>query len=237
MRGELEPGDKAPSQNQIMAEWDVSRMTANRATALLKSWGVVETRVGAATRVAAQPGGVPISGPQDHTARMLRGVPIYTEGERSEIYEASVIPTRNVSSAVLQAVGLPSPDPNIPSETTTIIKRARKMYRGDRLTGVCTTWINHPLVVQQPAGADVETRLTSLERIPGGTGRMLTDLFGVEHSHDTARVGLRPLPTPVARELLEEPGTPMLWVLATRFAGEYVIEVDEWFRFDDVVFN
>ena len=236
-RGELEPGDKVPSQSELMDDWRVSRMTVNKAQALLKSWGLIETRVGSPTRVAALTDGVPISGPQDHTDRMLRGVPLYTEGERSEIYEASVISTGHVGNSVLQAVGLPSPDPTIPTETTTIIKRARKMYRGDRLTGVCTTWINHPLVVQQPGGDQLAARLANVERIPGGTGRSLTDLFGVEHTHDTARVGLRPLPTPVARELLEEPGTPMLWVLATRFAGEYVIEVDEWFRFDDVVFS
>lgn len=235
--GELAPGDKVPSQSELLEAWDVHKATANKAIALLKSWGIVETRVGSATRVAAQPDGVPISGPQDHTERMLRGVPLYTDGETSEIYEASVISTSHVSDAVLQAVGLPSLDPTIPSETTTIVKRARKMYRDGRLTGICTTWINHPLVVQQPAGVSVEAQLTSLERIPGGTGRMLTDLFGVEHTHDTARVGLRPIPTPVARPLLLEPGTPTLWVLATRFAGEYVIEVDEWFRHDDVVFS
>lgn len=238
MRGELAPGDKVPSQNELIDGWGVSKATVNKAVALLKSWGLVETRVGSATRIAPHDEGVPISGPQDHTARMLRGVPLYTEGERSEVYEASVIPTRNVSDAVLQAAGSVSPDPNIPSETTTIIKRARRMYREDRLTGVCTTWIAHPLVVQQgPRGDEVAAQLTSLERIPGGTGRLLADLYGVEHTHDTTRVGLRPVPLSVARALLVEPGTPMLWVLATRFAGEYVLEVDEWFRHDDVVFS
>lgn len=238
MRGELAPGDKVASQDQLMDAWHVSKATVNKSIALLKSWGVVETRVGSATRIAPLADGVPISGPQDHTARMLRGVPLYTEGERSEIYEAGVISTRNVSDAVLQAAGSVSPDPAIPSESTTIIKRARKMYRGERLTGVCTTWIAHPLVVQQgPRGDEVASQLTSSERIPGGTGRLLADLYAVEHTHDTTRVGLRPVPTSVARALLVEPGTPMLWVLATRFAGEYVLEVDEWFRHDDVVFS
>jgi DNA-binding GntR family transcriptional regulator len=237
MAGALAPGDRAPSQNEIMGEWEVSRATANKATALLKSWGVVETKVGSATRVAPLLDGIPVSSPQDHSSRMLRGVPLYTEGETSEIYEASVISTAHVGDAVIQAVGLPSPDPTIPTETTTIIKRARRMYRGERLAGVCTTWINNPLVAQQPAGDDAVEKLTSLERIPGGTGRLLTDLFGVEHTHDTTRVGVRGLPVSVARELREEAGNPMLWVLATRFAGEYVIEVDEWFRYDDIVFS
>ena len=111
MRGELAPGDKVPSQNELIDGGASAKATVNKAVALLKSWGMVETRVGSATRIAPLHKGVPISGPQDHTSRMLRGVPLYTEGERSEVYEASVISTRNVSDAVLQAAGSVSPGP------------------------------------------------------------------------------------------------------------------------------
>lgn len=236
VRGVLRPGDRVPSQRELMDEFGVHKATANQAVSLLKSWGVVETRVGSYTRVAERPDGIPISGPHDHTTRMLAGAPIYTEGERSQIIQAKVISTGAVGSSVLQAASLPSPDPTIPSEVTQIIKRSRLMYRDDRLTGACTTWVPHYLVAQQPHGAEVVDRLTSPERIPGGTGRLLADLYGVEHTHDAYRVGLRPVPTPLALELGVEPGTPMLWVLVTRFGGEYVIEVDEWFRFDDIEF-
>lgn len=237
VRGVLRPGDRVPSQQQIKDEYGVHTATANQAVALLKSWGVVETRVGSYTRVVEQPAGPPLSGPRDHTARMLAGAPIYSEGERSQIIEAKVINTGAVGSSVLQAATLPTPDPTIPTEVTQIIKRSRLMYRDDRLTGSCTTWVPHYLVAQQgPRGDEVIERLTSPERIPGGTGRLLSDLYGVDHTHDAYRVGLRPVPTPLARELGVEPGTPLLWLLVTRFAGEYVLEVDEWFRFDDVLF-
>ncbi|MFC5140312.1 GntR family transcriptional regulator [Actinomycetospora rhizophila] len=235
--GELRPGDKVPSQRELKEEFGIQTATANQAVALLKSWGVVETRVGSYTRVAEHPTGVPANGPRDHTARMLAGAPLYTEGETSRILEAASISTANVGTAVLQAAGLPTPDPEIPTETTQIIKRSRLMYREGRLTGSCTTWIPQFLVAQQPGGAEVIEQLTTPERIPGGTGRLLADLYGVEHTHDAYRVGLRQVPTALARELGVEPGSPLLWILATRFGGEYVLEVDEWFRFDDAVFG
>ena len=235
--GELRPGDRVPSQRELMDEFGIHKATVGQAVALLKSWGLVETRVGSGTRVAELPRGVPISGPRDHTARMLAGAPLYTEGERSRIIEASSISTGSVGGSVLQAAGLPSPDPSMPTETTRIVKRARLMYRDDLLVGSCTTWIPQFLVAQQPRGDEVLERLTSPERIPGGTGRMLADLYGVEHTHDAYRVGLRPVPTPLARELGVLPDTPMLWILATRFAGEWVLEVDEWFRLDDALFG
>ncbi len=122
-----------------------------------------------------------------------------------------------------------------------IVQRARVMLRDDVITGTCTTWFNYPLIIQQgPAGAELVERLTSRdERYPEGTRVPVAQLFGVEHTSTVDKVGVRGVPTLVARELGVEPGTPMLWVLSTRFAGEYVLEVDEWFRYpdDDVTYQ
>lgn len=234
--GALVPGDRAPSESELRERYGVAKATANRATALLKSWGLVETVVGAGTRIAHPRVGVVASGPSEHSERLACGLPIYAPGETSSIYEAGVITTENVSADVLNAVGLPVPSPTLVAETTTIVKRARVMLKDDQVTGVCCTWFNHPLLVQQgPAGDRVIERLISTERIPGGTAPVVAELFGKDLTHYATRAGLRPAPVSVARELRVDPGAPLLWLLETRYADDYPVEVDEWFRLGDVV--
>lgn len=232
--GRLPAGEPIPSVRELIDTWSTSKITVERALAVLKAEGLIESRVGARTTVV-QPHGPWISSPRDHVERVASGATIYRDRERSEIYEAGSITTTNVAPAILNAIGSVVPDPTIPTEVTRVIKRARRMYQDDRLVGVCTTWYAEPLIVQQrPDGPEVAERLASVnERFHGGTLGHLERLCNVEYTHSVDRVAVRPAPVGVARELAVEPGAPMLWVLSTNFAGEYPLQADEWFRYPD----
>lgn len=235
MAGEPGPGERLPSVPDLRQRYGVATATVNRATALLRSWGLAETVTGVGTLVVER---LPASGPSEHTDRVRQGRPIYVPGERSEIIEASVITTNVVSPDVVRAVDLPVPPADMAGEATKIIKRSRRMFRGDDLVGLCRTWFNYPLIVQQGRrGAEVVELLTSTERIPGGTSHVLTDLFGLDITSTATRAGVRRLAPGLAMELAVDPGTPALWLLETRYADDYVIEADEWYRLDDVALS
>lgn len=50
--GQLQPGDRIPSEREICAEWGVSKATSGKAIAKLKADGLVITTVGVGTAVA-----------------------------------------------------------------------------------------------------------------------------------------------------------------------------------------
>lgn len=55
-RGDLRPGDRVPSIRQIAQRWGVAVATATKVTAVLRTEGLVEARVGAGTVVSASGG-------------------------------------------------------------------------------------------------------------------------------------------------------------------------------------
>src|SRR3954452_6314057 len=54
--GKIAPGARLPSERELCAEFDVSRMVVREAIARLKGDGYIETRQGAGASVPAQPG-------------------------------------------------------------------------------------------------------------------------------------------------------------------------------------
>ena len=233
--GDPAPGQRLPTVPELRERYGVATATVNRATALLRSWGLAETVTGVGTLVVDRP---PAVGPAEHTDRLRQGLPIYAPGERSVITEASVITTDVVSPDVLRAVDLPVPPKDMAGEATKVIKRSRIMYRGDEVFGLCRTWYNYPLIVQQGRrGAEIVERLTSTEKITGGTTYLLASLFGRDLTATTTRAGVRRLAPSLAQDLLVDPGTPALWLLETRYADDYVLDVDEWYRLDDVALS
>jgi DNA-binding GntR family transcriptional regulator len=67
--GVLGPGDRVPGESELRETWGVSKATVRRAVTVLKSWGLVETRVGAGTRVVDDLERL-TPGPGEHTDRM-----------------------------------------------------------------------------------------------------------------------------------------------------------------------
>jgi DNA-binding GntR family transcriptional regulator len=89
LRGELGPGDAVPSERQIVETWKISRPTATRALAALRSEGLVEGVPGVGTLVRADP--VLYRRPQDRYVQMRRTGRIYPPGEYAEIRSAEVV--------------------------------------------------------------------------------------------------------------------------------------------------
>lgn len=237
--GELAPGDQVPSVRELVDSWSTSKVTVDRAMGMLRAEGLIETRVGARTTVVdrSRPA---MTTPREHVERVTAGQSIYADNERSVKYRAGLRNTEDVDPAVVSAAGLPVPSELVVLEGTTIIERARVLYRDDIPRAAVTTWFNHPLIVQQPQGPELAARLGSVDaRFPEGTRAAVARVCGVEYTHTVDRVGVRPVPESVADALGVDPATPMLWVLSTRFAGEYVLEVDEWWRFaeDDLTYT
>ena len=50
--GKLKPGDRVPSESELVAKFGVSRMTANRALRELQSAGLLDRRAGSGTFIA-----------------------------------------------------------------------------------------------------------------------------------------------------------------------------------------
>ncbi len=55
-RGDLRPGDRVPSEREIVEQWGVSRATATKVLATLKAEGLVESRPGSHTTVRSAAG-------------------------------------------------------------------------------------------------------------------------------------------------------------------------------------
>lgn len=72
-KGDLKPGDRAPSIRQITRDWGVAMATATKVVAELRSRGAVLTRSGAGSVVADQPSFRPVSAPPPARARSVRG--------------------------------------------------------------------------------------------------------------------------------------------------------------------
>jgi AcrR family transcriptional regulator len=68
-KGDLKPGDRAPSTRQITRDWGVAMATATKVLAELRSRGAVLTRAGAGSVVADQPSFRPASAPPPARAR------------------------------------------------------------------------------------------------------------------------------------------------------------------------
>src|SRR5215831_12306797 len=68
-KGDLKPGDRAPSTRQITRDWGVAMATATKVLAELRSRGVVLTRPGAGSVVADHPSFRPASPPPPARAR------------------------------------------------------------------------------------------------------------------------------------------------------------------------
>lgn len=78
--GTLPAGEPIPSERQIAEDWGVSRATATKAVAMLKSQGLVEAEVGVGTMVR-DPSAK--RGPRERQNRMVEGRRVRTDTETS----------------------------------------------------------------------------------------------------------------------------------------------------------
>lgn len=200
LSGELRAGDEVPSERALAIEYDVSRPTATKALALLRTEGFLTSVQGSGTFVADLN---VHRRPQDRYARAKRAGRIYSGNERAEIVAAEVV--EQPPGHVVRGLVLP--------EGTAAIRRHRITWDGDEQAEVSTSWFSAEL-------ASVAPRLLSTERIRTGTVAYVEEKTGRTARYARDRMTARPAGKEDAAELgLARSSTPVLVVEHTVYDG------------------
>jgi len=171
--GRYRPGDLLPSDREIAAEWGVSRATAQKSLAVLRSEGIAEAQVGVGTRVVALPAPRHASG-QDRALSVRQSGRIYRQGEYARIISAAVAPA---PADVAEVLGIP--------EGADTIKRVRVTYGPDDVPGsASTSWFRGEWAEQAP-------QLLVTERIIQGTWAYIEGQTGLSVAAGQDRISVR----------------------------------------------
>ncbi|TSB24018.1 GntR family transcriptional regulator [Streptomyces benahoarensis] len=147
--GVLREGEPVPSERQISSDWGVSRATATKVLAALRSEGLVQSVQGVGTIVSPQP---PVgTSAQDRFTTMRRTGRIYAPGEHAKIVTATLV---EASEAIASALGVELGAP--------VIERQRVTYQGDDAVSASHSWFDGAL-------ADDAPKLLLTERLVEGT--------------------------------------------------------------------
>jgi GntR family transcriptional regulator len=181
--GQYRPGDLLPSDRELAAEWGVSRATAQKSLAALRSEGIAEAQVGVGTRVAALPTPRHASG-QDRALAVRATGRIYSEGEYARILRAE---TTAAPADVAEVLGVPV--------GANVVKRVRVTYSADDSPrSASTSWFRGEWAEQAP-------KLLETERILEGTWAYLETQTGASVASGQDRISVR-LATEEDAELL-----------------------------------
>ncbi|QMU69163.1 GntR family transcriptional regulator [Streptacidiphilus sp. P02-A3a] len=153
VRGELAPGDTVPSVPELSQTWQVAKATAERAIALLRQEGLVESRQGAGTFVRERALLARTAGERYQIAQKTGNV--YTAGEHAVIVAAERV---EAPEEVASALGI---EPG-----AAVIRRQRVTLEGQLPTATSVSWFSAELADRCP-------RLLLRERIREGTTRYL----------------------------------------------------------------
>lgn len=162
LREEFPPGSLLPSERDIAEEYGISRPTATKAVATLRTLGLVESEPGIGTRVVA-PNSIITWTPRERYQTLQRGGRMRAEGEHSEFEVATEPVPGHVHTALDLAPG---------SEA---IKRQRVVIVEDkgvrRPVELSTSWFDAAVEEECPA-------LAISEPIPGGTTAYIEERLG-----------------------------------------------------------
>jgi GntR family transcriptional regulator len=213
-RGEYGPGDRVPGENDLMARHGVARMTARQALGVLRSAGLVETRMGAGVfvrdfRPIRRRGAHRLSDRTWGTGRSVWAAE--TEGRELVVDVASVTEERPPEE-IAQVLGL--------AEGAPACVRRRRFVLDGRPVLVATSYLDAALVTG--------TAITAKDTGPGGIYARLDE---IGHKPVSFREEIRRSHTPDARETEElrlAPGTPVVLICRTAFTADgRAVEVND----------
>lgn len=201
--GRLQPGDKVPSESQLMEHFGVARMTVRQALADLRAEGLLVAEHGRGVFVRERPVVRRIA--SDRFARRHR-----EEGQAAFLAEAEgvgvpsvdqlEVGTEYASPAIREALGLPA--------RSKVVARRRRYLMDGRPVELAESY-----VPQAIAGG---TKIAEADTGPGGIYARLEEL-GHQLAEFAEEVAAR-MPTPEERRRLQLPaGTPVLTVRRTAF--------------------
>lgn len=216
VRGELAEGDTVPSERQIAEDWGISRATATKVLASLRSEGLVESLQGIGTVVRAR--AQLHHSPADRLQTMSKTGRIYPPGQHAVIKSAGLAPA---PVHVAEALGI--------AEGAEAIRRYRVTHNEDGPVSSSISWFHAELAEAVPA-------LLQAERIPGGTPGAIEQATGRAWVDGQDQIGAKNASAEEADALGVAEGTALVVGRnTTRDAegeviefGEYLASGDRW---------
>lgn len=211
--GEYGPGDRLPGENDLMATYEVARMTARQALAVLQNEGLAEARKGAGVFVRAfrplrRRGVQRLAQEQWGSGRSIWSAD--TE-DRELVVDQIEVREETASDRVADALGVPP--------GTQVWVRGRRFVLDGKPVLFATSHL--------PADVVAESAITQVDSGPGGTYARLAEL-GHEPVHFREEIRSRMPSTAEAERLSLSMGTPVIQIVRTAFAqGGRAVEVNE----------
>jgi DNA-binding GntR family transcriptional regulator len=162
-RKQLTPGDLIPSEREIAEEWGISRATATKAVATLRSQGLVESITGVGTKVVETQVVAPeivTRSPRERYVHVDRRGRMRAEGEDVEIRTS---PADRAPDNVYAALGMEAGGK--------VIKRSRITRVEGIIVELSTSWFDHTI-------ADDCELLLEKAPIEGGTTTYVAKRLG-----------------------------------------------------------
>lgn len=211
--GDLAPGEKVPSENEIMESFGVGRDTAYKALQVLRDEGLTESRRGAPTRVRKfHP--VRRSASKRLSSQVWGGGTsmwdIDVRDEKTKVVDVEVDRVE-ASSRVAAALGV--------TRGTPVIRRSRRYVLGSKPILKAVSYL--------PADIADGTRIAEIDTGDGGIYGRLKELgYGPARFAEEVRVRMPNKDEKVQLQL--ERGTPVILLVRTAFADNgRVVEVNE----------
>ncbi|MEU8519085.1 GntR family transcriptional regulator [Streptomyces sp. NPDC048577] len=189
--GDLQPGDRIPSANDLVKTEKISSATAARVLAVLRDEGWVDTVLGRGTFVRTQ---APLTQGVSRIGMVRSGGSGLLDGETVEFVEAR---TEHASQEVADALCLEA--------GADVVLRRRRYIDAAGVSVVSSTWVTATLGEQLP-------EFIQPEKLPKMTMGLIEDRTGRKATQQRATHSVGPVPGDVAPQLDTEAGTPVLKV-------------------------
>lgn len=211
-RGDYQPGQRIPGENQLMEQYDVSRNTARDALAILREEGLTDTRRGAGNFVRKFE--FIVRNANDRLSRKRWG-------EGRSIWSADMQGRPSNEDVTVQEIEAPEPIAgNLGIPVGSRVWRRHRVYRSDkRPIQLSTSYLPAELVDGSP--------ITQVDTGPGGTYARLLDL-GHPPAYFREEVKARMPLRDEAQTLKLAAGIPVIHIVRTAFEEDgRPLEVNE----------
>ncbi|MER6217222.1 GntR family transcriptional regulator [Streptomyces sp. NPDC001674] len=211
--GEYGPGDRLPGENDLMAMYDVARMTARQALGVLQNEGLVEARKGAGVFVRGfkplrRRGIERLAQEQWGAGRSVWSV---DAEDRVLVVDQVEVQEETVSDPVAGVLGVPV--------GSRVWVRSRRFVLDGKPVLVATSYL--------PSDIVADSAITQADTGPGGTYARLAEL-GHAPVRFREEIRSRMPSADEAERLALSVGTPVIQIARTAFTGDgRAVEVNE----------
>ncbi|MEW2582750.1 GntR family transcriptional regulator [Streptomyces virginiae] len=211
--GEYGPGDRLPGENDLMATYDVARMTARQALGVLQNQGIAEARKGAGVFVRAfkplrRRGIQRLAQEQWGSGRSIWSA---DAGDRELVVDRIEVSEVEPDDRIAHALGLPS--------GARVWARNRRFVLDGKPVLVATSYL--------PSDIVGESAVTQVDTGSGGTYARLAEL-GHAPVHFREEIRSRMPSADEAERLALSMGTPVIQIIRTAFTeGGRAVEINE----------